>query len=75
MKFGDALNKGLTIRGNQCPVKRQWPRLFEHIRNGHLRPSDIVTHRIALDDIAEAYHLMSAKLDGIVKPLIVPSAA
>jgi hypothetical protein len=26
VKFGDALNKGLTLRMNQCPVKRQWPR-------------------------------------------------
>jgi threonine dehydrogenase-like Zn-dependent dehydrogenase len=75
VKFGDALNKGLTLNMNQCPVKRQWPRLFEHIRNGHLRPSEIVTHRFPLDDIAEAYHLFSAKLDGIVKPLVVPGAA
>ena len=27
VKFGDAMNKGLTIHTNQCPVKRQWPRL------------------------------------------------
>ncbi len=32
VKFGDALNKGLTLRMNQTPVKRQWPRLFNHIR-------------------------------------------
>ncbi len=38
VKFGDAMNKGLTLRMNQCPVKRQWPRLFEHIRNGYLKP-------------------------------------
>jgi alcohol dehydrogenase len=75
VKFGDALNKGLTIRGNQCPVKRQWPRLFEHIRNGHLKPSDIVTHRIPLDDIAEGYRMFSGKHDRIVKPLVVLGAA
>ncbi|WP_245927519.1 zinc-binding dehydrogenase [Nocardioides silvaticus] len=75
VKFGDAMNKGLTIRANQCPVKRQWPRLFEHIRNGHLKPSEIVTHRIPLDDIAEGYHLFSAKLDGCIKPVVVPTAA
>src|ERR1700712_4454438 len=75
VKFGDALNKGLTIRGNQTPVKRQWPRLFEHIRNGYLVPSDIVTHRIPLEHIAEGYHLFSAKLDGCIKVLIEPSAA
>jgi threonine dehydrogenase-like Zn-dependent dehydrogenase len=75
VKFGDALNKGLTLRMNQCPVKRQWPRLFEHIRSGYLKPSDIVTHRIPLEHINEAYHIFSAKLDGCIKPLIVPNAA
>ena len=75
VKFGDAMNKGLTLRMNQCPVKRQWPRLFEHVRNGYLKPSDIVTHRIPLEHIAEGYHIFSAKLDGCIKPLIVPTAA
>jgi S-(hydroxymethyl)glutathione dehydrogenase/alcohol dehydrogenase len=72
VKFGDAMNKGLTLRMNQAHVKRQWPRLFEHIRNGYLKPSDIVTHRIPLEHIAEGYHIFSAKLDNCIKPLIVP---
>jgi threonine dehydrogenase-like Zn-dependent dehydrogenase len=75
VKFGDAMNKGLTLRMNQCPVKRQWPRLFEHVRNGHLTPRDLVTHRIPLEEIAEGYHIFSAKLDGCIKPLVVPAAA
>ncbi|WP_028984708.1 alcohol dehydrogenase catalytic domain-containing protein [Sporichthya polymorpha] len=75
VKFGDALNKGLTLRMNQCPVKRQWPRLLEHIRNGYFKPSDIVTHRIPLDEVAEGYHIFSAKLDNCIKPIVVPSAA
>jgi threonine dehydrogenase-like Zn-dependent dehydrogenase len=75
VKFGDAVNKGLTLRMNQCPVKRQWPRLLEHIRNGYLTPSDIVTHRIPLEHITEGYHMFSAKLDGCIKPIIVPNAA
>jgi alcohol dehydrogenase len=74
VKFGDALNKGLTIRANQCPAKRQWPRLFEHIRNGHLTPRDIVTHRIPLEHIADGYHLFSAKLDGVIKPIVTTAA-
>ena len=75
VKFGDALNKGLTLRMNQAPVKRQWPRLLEHIRSGYLKPNDIVTHRVPLEHVAEAYHLMSAKLDGCIKPLITFPAA
>jgi S-(hydroxymethyl)glutathione dehydrogenase/alcohol dehydrogenase len=75
VKFGDALNKGLTLRMNQCPVKRQWPRLLEHVRAGHLRPSDVITHRFDLEDVAEAYRLFSSKRDGCIKPVLVPSAA
>jgi threonine dehydrogenase-like Zn-dependent dehydrogenase len=75
VKFGDAMNKGLTLRMNQCPVKRQWPRLLEHVRNGYLKPSDVVTHRVPLEEIAEGYHTFSAKLDNCVKTLVVPSAA
>jgi threonine dehydrogenase-like Zn-dependent dehydrogenase len=75
VKFGDALNKGLTLRMNQTPVKRQWPRMFEHVRNGHLTPRAMVTHRFPLEHIAEAYHVFSAKLDGCIKPLVLPGAA
>jgi threonine dehydrogenase-like Zn-dependent dehydrogenase len=74
VKFGDAMNKGLTLRMNQCPVKRQWPRLFEHVRNGYLKPSEIVTHRIPLEHIAEGYHIFSAKLDNCIKPVLIPHA-
>jgi len=74
VKFGDAMNKGLTLRMNQAPVKRQWPRLFEHIRNGYLKPSDIVTHRVPLEHISEGYHLFSGKLDDCIKVLVEPNA-
>jgi len=75
IKFGDAMNKGLTIRSNQTPVKREWPRLFEHVKNGLLKPSDIVTHRVPLEYIPEAYHLFSSKLDNCIKPIVLPQAA
>lgn len=74
VKFGDALNKGLTLRMNQCPVKRQWPRLFEHVRNGYLTPHEIITHRIPLEHIAEGYHIFSAKLDNCIKAVVLPHA-
>ena len=74
VKFGDAMNKGLTIRTAQCSVKRHWPRLFEHVRTGVIKPSAIVTHRIPLEHIAEGYHIFSAKLDNCIKPIVVPNA-
>jgi threonine dehydrogenase-like Zn-dependent dehydrogenase len=69
------VNKGLTIHTNQCAVKRHWPRLFEHVKNGVIKPSEIVTHRIPLEEIAEGYHMFASKLDDVIKPLVIPRAA
>ncbi|WP_309064299.1 zinc-dependent alcohol dehydrogenase [Microbacterium sp.] len=71
VRLGDAMNKGLSIRANQAPVKRQWPRLLEHIRAGHVRPGDLLTHRFRLGEIAEAYHVFSSKLDDCIKPVVI----
>jgi hypothetical protein len=30
---------------------------------------------VPLEHIAEGYHMFSAKLDGVIKPLVVPTAA
>jgi threonine dehydrogenase-like Zn-dependent dehydrogenase len=71
--IGSVFNKGLTIHANQCPVKRQLPRLYEHIRAGRIKPSEVFTHRFDLEDISEAYRVFTSKLDGCIKPVIIPS--
>ncbi|MEJ7932095.1 zinc-dependent alcohol dehydrogenase [Ramlibacter sp. AN1015] len=73
--IGMALNKGLTLRMNQASVKRHLPRLIEHIQAGRLRPRDMITHRVPLEDIADAYHLFSSKLDNCVKTVLIPPTA
>ena len=73
--IGNVLNKGLTIRANQASVKRLLPRLIEHVKNGVLDPKALITHRVPLEDIADAYHLFAAKLDGCIKPVLIPNRA
>ncbi|RZI56492.1 MAG: glutathione-dependent formaldehyde dehydrogenase [Rubrivivax sp.] len=73
--MGNAVNKGLTLRMNQASVKRHLPRLIEHIRAGHVRPRDIITHRLPLEEVADAYHLFSSKLDGCIKAVLIPPGA
>jgi threonine dehydrogenase-like Zn-dependent dehydrogenase len=75
VKLGDAMNKGLTIRTNQASVKRNLQRCFHHIQAGHINPKDVITHRFPLEEIGEAYHMFTSKLDGIIKPLIIPPRA
>src|SRR3954471_6678922 len=62
--IGNVVNKGLTIRANQASVKRLLPRLIEHVRAGIINPKALITHKVPLEDIADAYHIFSAKLDG-----------
>jgi threonine dehydrogenase-like Zn-dependent dehydrogenase len=73
--IGNVVNKGITIRANQASVKRLLPRLIEHIRAGHINPKALITHRVPLADVADAYHLFSAKLDGCIKPVLLPNGA
>ena len=73
--IGNVVNKGITIRANQASVKRLLPRLIEHIKEGRLNPKEMITHRIPLDEVSEAYHMFSTKLDGCIKPVLVPAGA
>jgi S-(hydroxymethyl)glutathione dehydrogenase/alcohol dehydrogenase len=73
--IGNVVNKGITIRANQASVKRLLPRLIDHIQAGRLSPKDMITHRIPLEEASEAYHMFSTKLDGCIKPVLIPNGA
>ena len=70
--IGNALNKGLTLRMNQASVKRHLPRLIEHIQAGRVDPKQIITHRMPLEEVSDAYHIFSSKLDNCIKTVLVP---
>jgi threonine dehydrogenase-like Zn-dependent dehydrogenase len=70
--FGNIVNKGLTIRANQASVKRLLPRLIQHVEEGTLNPKALITHRIPLEYVSDAYRMFSAKLDNCIKPVLLP---
>src|SRR5690606_748772 len=69
--IGNVLNKGITVRANQASVKRLLPRLIEHVQNGVINPKELITHRIPLEDVADAYRIFSDKLDGCIKTVLI----
>lgn len=73
--IGNVLNKGLTIRANQASVKRLLPRLIKHVQDGNIDPKGIISHRIPLEEVAEGYHIFSAKRDNCIKPILIPPSA
>jgi threonine dehydrogenase-like Zn-dependent dehydrogenase len=73
--IGNVVNKGITIRANQASVKRHLPRLIEHIQAGRIDPKGIITHRVPLEEVSEAYHIFSAKRDECIKTVLIPPSA
>lgn len=73
--IGNVVNKGITIRANQASVKRLLPRLIQHVQDGYINPKELITHRIPLEEVADAYHIFSRKLDGCIKTVLIPPSA
>ena len=70
--IGNVLNKGITLRANQASVKRLLPKLIDHVQSGRLSPKGIITHRIPLKEISDAYNIFSSKLDNCIKTVLIP---
>jgi len=69
---GAFMNKGLTLKSGQCHVHRYLKPLYEHIKNGAIDPSFVVTHRLELGLAPEGYETFKHKLDECVKVVLKP---
>jgi threonine dehydrogenase-like Zn-dependent dehydrogenase len=69
---GALMNKGLTLKAGQCHVHRYLKPLYEHIRNGAIDPSFVVTHRLGLGMAPDAYETFKHKQDECVKVVLTP---
>jgi threonine dehydrogenase-like Zn-dependent dehydrogenase len=69
---GALMNKGLTIKAGQCHVHRYLKPLYEHIKNGDIDPSFVVTHRLGLGEAPNAFEVFKHKQDDCVKVVLKP---
>jgi threonine dehydrogenase-like Zn-dependent dehydrogenase len=70
--IGALLNKGLSIKSGQCHVHRYLKPLYEHIKQGHIDPSFVVTHRLGLGEAPDGYETFKHKQDECVKVVLNP---
>jgi threonine dehydrogenase-like Zn-dependent dehydrogenase len=56
----------------QTPVQRYLPQLFQHIVNGDIDPSVVITHQAPLDEGPELYKTFRDKKDGCIKVVLRP---
>jgi threonine dehydrogenase-like Zn-dependent dehydrogenase len=70
--MGSVMNKGLTIRTGQTHTHRYIKPLMAKIENGEIDPSFVITHKIGLNEVPDAYRTFRAKEDGCIKVFIRP---
>lgn len=72
MPMGAAMNKGLTMKMGQTHVHRYLKPLLEHIQNGDIDPSFVITHRMKLEDAPQGYETFKHKKDNCIKVVLKP---
>jgi glutathione-independent formaldehyde dehydrogenase len=68
--LADYFDKGISMGSGQAPVKKYNEYLRDLIVNGRAKPSQIVSHRIHIDDAPDAYDKFDKRIDGYTKVLI-----
>jgi glutathione-independent formaldehyde dehydrogenase len=68
--MADFFDKGITMGSGQAPVKKYNEYLRDLIVNGRAKPSQIVSHRIRIDEAPDAYKKFDQRVEGYTKVLI-----
>jgi len=72
MPMGAAFGKGLTFKMGQTHTHRYMRPLLERIQRGEIDPSFVITHRVPIDAVPDAYKAFKDKVDGCIKVVIKP---
>ena len=72
MPMGAVMNKGLTLKTGQTHVHRYFRPLIDHIQNGLIDPSFVITHRLPLEQAPHGYEIFKKKQDNCIKVVLKP---
>lgn len=70
--WGQIFDKGLRLVGGQAPVHKYIDELLGLVRDKKVFLDDIISHRLPLDKISEAYHIFNNKEDKCMKVVLKP---
>ncbi|MEH2048031.1 zinc-dependent alcohol dehydrogenase [Nostoc sp.] len=70
--MGAFMNKGLTMKTGQTHVHRYLRPLLDHVQNGDIDPSFVITHSLPLDQAPHGYEIFSHKQDSCIKIVLKP---
>jgi threonine dehydrogenase-like Zn-dependent dehydrogenase len=68
--MGSIMNRSLTIKTGQCHVQRYMRPLLQHIENGDIDPSFVISHHMRLEDAPKGYDMFVNKVDNCEKVVL-----
>lgn len=70
--FGQMFDKGIKLIGGQAPVHTHIDYLMSLVKDKKVFLDDIITHKLPLEKIAEAYQMFNNKEDNCMKVILKP---
>ncbi|WP_221569061.1 zinc-dependent alcohol dehydrogenase [Alkalihalobacillus sp. TS-13] len=70
--LGDFFSRNVSLKMGQAPVIHLMPKLYEMIEDKTFDPTDIITHKIPLEDAAKGYDIFDKKEDENIKVVLQP---
>jgi threonine dehydrogenase-like Zn-dependent dehydrogenase len=74
LPMGSAFAKGLTLRMGQTHMVNYMQPLLDRVQNGDIDPSEIISHRVALDKAPDMYEIFCNKAERCTKVVLDPWA-
>jgi len=71
--LGDFFSRNITLRMGQCPAHTYVDPILELIKEGKFDATDIITHRLSIDEGKHAYGIFDAKEDNCIKVVLKPN--
>lgn len=70
--LGNFFSRNITLKMGQCPATRYIKPILEKIKNNEFDATDIITHKLSLDEGRHAYEIFDAKEDNCIKVILKP---
>ncbi|POM74688.1 Alcohol dehydrogenase [Phytophthora palmivora] len=70
--IGHVATKSVTVHAGRTPAQKYYPKVYAAIESGELDPSVLISHRLALEEVPEAYSRIAKKERGFLKVFVAP---
>lgn len=70
--LGDFFSRNISLKMGQAPVAHLMPELYEKIMDEQFDPTEIITHKLPLEEAPHAYQIFNDHEDDCIKVVLKP---